>query len=223
MPLPRVIAIDGPVAAGKTAVGQGLSERLGYRFLDTGSLYRAVTRAALDRGVGLRDEGALATLAAGIRIQLCDTYGQQVLVDGRDVTARLRSPEVEQGVSLVARIPGVRAALLETQRTLARQGAIVMVGRDIGTQVVPRADLKVFLAAPVEERAARRHRELLEKGSDATLEQVRHDLERRDGIDSRRKVAPLRAAPDAVVVDTEGLGVEGVIDRIARMVDQHDP
>lgn len=223
MPLPQVIAIDGPVAAGKTAVGQGLSKRLGYRFLDTGSLYRAVTLAALDRGVDVRDEGALATLAAGLRIQLRGTHGQQVLVDGQNVTARLRSPGVEQAVSLVARVPGVREALLETQRDLARQEAIVTVGRDIGTHVLPDADLKVFLAASVEERAARRHRELRAGGSDVTYEQVRRDLERRDRIDSRRKVAPLRAAPDAIVVDTEGLDVEGVVDRIVRLVDQHDP
>src|SRR3990167_10429099 len=190
---PRVIAIEGPAAAGKSTVGRLIAARLGYPFLDTGAIYRAMTRTALHRGVDLSDEDALSDLAASLSLDVGPpTPGSiepcTIFVDGEDVTIYLRQPEVEAAVSLVSRVAGVREALVKVQRDLAGRNAVVMAGRDIGTVVLPRADLKAFLDASLEERARRRFVELSTMGIEVTEESVLRDLRRRYRIDSERSV-----------------------------------
>ncbi|MBI3977811.1 MAG: (d)CMP kinase [Chloroflexi bacterium] len=221
--LRATIAIDGPVAAGKSTVGRLLAERLGYRYVDTGAYYRALTWLALRRGVDPEDEASLADLARSARIQIQrptvpDGRAYTVLVDGQDVTWAIRSPEVEGVVSIVARQPSVRRVLVEQQRELAQAGQVVMVGRDIGTVVLPDAELKIFLSASAEERAARRYCELATRAEPASYRQILEDLRQRDQIDRERAVGPLRPADDAQVVDTDGLSVEQVIDRIQQLI-----
>ena len=211
----KKIAIDGPVASGKTVVGRLVAQRLGCRFLDTGIMYRAVTWVALSRGVGLEDDEALAGLATSLEMRLVPgEAGDRLLVDGEDVTDFLREPEVDRGVSQVSAVSGVRRALVEQQRAIASEGSIVMLGRDIGTVVLPDADVKVFLKASVEVRARRRYSELQEKGLDISYDQVASDLERRDRIDSERAASPLRPADDAIQIDTDSLSVEDIAERI---------
>jgi cytidylate kinase len=206
------IAIDGPVASGKTTVGRALARRMGYRFVDTGLMYRAVTVEVLARGVRPDDADAVSAIAETIAIQIEDD-GEQVTVDGRLVTAELRSESVGWGVSFVARAPRVRRALVARQREMAAGGGVVMVGRDIGTVVLPSAT-KMYLHASPEVRAERRRAELAASGSGVSERDVRAELELRDTLDSERGDSPLRTAQDAVVIDTEGLGVESVVDRI---------
>ncbi len=215
----KKIAIDGPVASGKTVVGRLIAQRLGCRFLDTGIMYRAVTLVALNRGVELGDDEALTALATSLEMRLVPgEAGDRLLVDGEDVTDFLREPDVDRGVSQVSAVSGVRSALVEQQRAIAREGSIVMLGRDIGTVVLPKADMKVFLTASVEVRARRRYHELLENGSDISYDQVASDLERRDRIDSERAASPLRPADDATQIDTDNLGVEEIARRIIATV-----
>jgi len=178
-------------------------------------MYRAVTWLALERKVDLHDEAALAGLAEGIAITLEDG---RLLMDGKDVSDKLRSPEVGEAVSLVSRVPGVRQAMVALQRELAREGGVVMVGRDIGTVVLPDAPLKVYLDASPEERVRRRHQELVEAGRDITVQQVRDELARRDAIDSERATSPLRPAEGAVIIDTDHLSLNEVVERILELV-----
>ena len=214
------IAIDGPVASGKTVVGRLIAQRLGFRFLDTGIMYRAVTLVALNRGVEPGDDEALTGLAESLEMRLVPgEAGDRLVVDGEDVTDFLREPEVDRGVSQVSAVSGVRSALVEQQRAIAGEGSIVMLGRDIGTVVLPKADVKVFLTASVEVRARRRYRELQENGSDISYEQVASDLERRDRIDRERAASPLRPADDATQIDTDSLGVEEIAKRILAAVE----
>lgn len=206
-----VVALDGPASSGKSSVGAAVAATLGLRFLDTGLIYRAMTAMALREGVALDDAGALVPLAA--RVYLGDDgTGQltRVLLDGRDATDWMRSDAVDGAVSAVARVPEVRTALLARQRALAADGGIVVVGRDIGTVVLPDADLKVFLDASVEARAGRR---IAERGLDPEgheAEVVRERLRTRDDQDRNRAVAPLRAADDAVHVANDGTFEEAV-------------
>ncbi len=217
-----VIAVDGPVASGKTTVGRLLAQRLRYKFLDTGAMYRAITWAALEAGVSPKDSHLLVRLAQEQRLAVVFQQDGQalVLVDGRDVAAHLREERVEQSVSLVSLVPGVRDILVELQRQVAEEGRMVMAGRDIGTVVLPHAPVKVFLTASVAERARRRHAELQVSGHSVPYQDVLEDLARRDKLDSERKVAPLRPATDAHVVDTDGLSIEMVVGRILEMVRQ---
>ena len=219
MPSPMEIAIDGPVAAGKTAVGRLVAERLGCRFLDTGMMYRALTHVALRRGVDLEDEGGLVDLAERLTIRLAPETGvDRLTVDGEDMTDHLRRPEVERGVSLVSRVPGVRRALVGQQRTIAKAGPVVMAGRDIGTVVLPEAGVKVYLTASVEERARRRFLELKQDGETAECGRVLSELRRRDKIDSERDDSPLRPAEDAVMLDTDGIEIEDLARQIVSYV-----
>ena len=217
----RAIAIDGPSAAGKTAVGTRVAHELGYRFIDTGMMYRAVTWLALEKQLDLHDESALAKLALATDIAIeppaADGPGR-VLVDGDDITDRLRTTEVGEAVSLVSRVPGVRTAMVAVQRRLAEEGGIVMAGRDIGTVVMPEALLKAYLDASLDERVRRRHQELLAMGRVMTEQDVRDELSLRDRIDSERAVSPLRPAGDAEVIDTDHLPLEEVVARIMELV-----
>lgn len=215
---PLTIAIDGPVAAGKTTVGRRLSSELRYRFLDTGILYRALTWLALDLGIDPKDEGALGRLAWSTSLRLKDVDDETVIVDGREVSAELRGPDVDRGVSLVARLPEVRSALVEQQREIAREGRIVVVGRDIGTVVLPRADLKLFLVASASQRAKRRQLEMERRGKDSDYAQVMKDLVVRDEIDTGRAHAPLRPADDAVMLDTDDLDEDGVLGKVLELL-----
>ena len=215
------IAIDGPAASGKTVVGRELASRLESRFLDTGNMYRAVTWAALDRNIGLKDEYALQELAETIEIRLVVNSGSdRLLVDSRDVTDLLRRLEIDRGVSAVSAVSGVRRAMVPQQRAVADQGPIVMVGRDIGTVVLPDAKVKVFLMASSQVRAQRRHRENLEKGITTDLRQVSIDLKLRDTQDTERADSPLRPADDALEIDTDSLSVEEVVALIMERVER---
>jgi CMP/dCMP kinase len=220
---PSTIAIDGPTASGKSTIGALLAERLGYVYFDSGVMYRAVTWAAILRGIPIEDEVAVTRLSEQIVIQVIrptsgDGRQYTVLVDGADVTWEIRRPEVESQVSPVSAYRGVRAALTKQQRRIGRGGRIVMVGRDIGTVVLPEADLKVYLDASVEERAQRRFREKRQRGEACVYEDVLAAMRRRDQIDSSRTVAPLRPADDAMCIDTESIGVDDVLERVMALI-----
>ena len=212
MRYPSVIAIDGPAASGKTTVGRALARRLGYAFVDTGVYYRAATVAALDVSAPLDDEPALTRLAEALDIRLGGD-GERVRLNGADVTPRLRSPEVDAAVSAVAKAGGVRRAMVAQQRAAAEGGDVVMVGRDIGTQVLPHA-AKIYLDASPEERARRRTAELAATNDARSEAAVQQNLALRDETDSSRADSPLRAAPDAHRIVTDGLDVAGVVERV---------
>lgn len=217
-----VIAIDGPVASGKSAVGLQLSRELGYRLVDTGMIYRALTWLALERGIDLEDEAALTEMARTARFGLSepDEQGRTgVIIEGIDVTAELRKPEVDRGVPLVSRVPGVRQATLVFQRMLAAEGRLVMLGRDIGTVVIPDAPVKVYLDASATERARRRYLELKENGVERPYEEILEELKARDEMDRSRHSSPLKPAPDAIIIDTDDLTLEQVIERVRAAAD----
>jgi cytidylate kinase len=217
-----IVAIDGPAGSGKSTVARGVARRLGFTYLDSGALYRAVTLAAVESGTHLDDGPALGELAAATQIELHERGQEsvQVLLNGRDVTERIRDPAVTGASSRVAAHPEVRAALLRKQRELITAGNYVVEGRDIGTVVAPDAPIKVFLTADPDERARRRAEELRRRGLEAQAEDVRRAIEQRDRLDSTRSAAPLRAADDAVVIDTTGLDAAGVIDRVLELVER---
>ena len=221
---PNTIAIDGPGASGKTTVGVRLADRLRYRFLDTGVMYRAVTALAIQRRIALDDESALGELAASAAMEIAPLPGPtgvtRVAANGRDVTGEIYTPEVDRAVSQVSMVGGVRDALVRRQRELAGSGGIVMVGRDIGTKVLPDAGLKVFLLASAEERARRRHEQLLARGEDITYAEVLEGLKRRDRLDSRRELSPLVTAADAHRVDTDGRTAEQVTEAICALFEK---
>lgn len=209
------VAIDGPAGAGKSTVARAVAAALGFRYLDTGAMYRAVGVAALDRGVEVDDGSAIGELVRRIRIEL---DGETVRVDGRDVTSLLRSKEVTAAAARVARHATVRDALVELQRRLAATDDVVMEGRDIGTEVLPDAEAKIFLTASLAERAHRRAKELGLAGDATTLTEIQHDIERRDRSDMDRDLSPLMQAEGATVVDTTGMSLEDVVQAIAEIV-----
>ena len=225
MATPRTVAIDGPAGAGKSTIGALVAERLGYTFLDTGAMYRAVALAALRRGIDPDDGPRLTELARQLRIAIGpptvrDGRAYTVLLDGADVTWDIRSPEVDRIVSQAARVPFVRDVMVEQQRGIADRGRIVMVGRDIGTVVLPNAERKVFLTASAAERARRREEELAARGEKRTRQDLLAEILRRDELDSKRTVAPLRAADDAIVVETDGLSVREALDRVLQVIER---
>ncbi len=219
---PAVIAIDGPAASGKSTVGKLVAQKLGFLLFDTGALYRAVTLSALQRNIPIDDEVRISNLARNIHIDLIpathdDGRPYTVLVDGEDVTWDIRSELVDAHVSTVSAYPGVREALKSQQRRIAQRGGVVMAGRDIGTVVFPEAPLKVFLDASPEVRARRRCEELLARGEEADFDEILAGVRHRDQIDSTRATAPLRIADDAVIIDTDHLSIEQVVDQIATL------
>lgn len=224
MPKPRTIAIDGPASAGKSTLGERLAEALGYLYFDTGVMYRAVTWEALRRGLPITDEAAITALAETIvidvtRPSVADGRQYDVRVDGRDVTWDIRRPEVDAEVSPVSAYAGVRRALTAQQRAIGLRGEVVMVGRDIGTVVLPEAELKIYLDASAEERARRRLAELLARGVRSTYQEVLAVIRKRDRIDSGRAVAPLRPARDAIYLCNEHMSVEEEVQHILSMGD----
>jgi cytidylate kinase len=216
---PSIIAIDGPAASGKSTIGLRLASALGYLFFDTGLMYRAVTWLALDHDMNLRDEAAITALAEKTPIDVApasksDGRAYDVLVAGKDITWEIRLPDVEANVSIVSAYRGVRAALSAQQRRIGKRGQIVMVGRDIGTVVLPDADLKIYLDASAEERAKRRYDEIISRGGSADYHDILAKVIERDRIDSTREVAPLKAASDAVVLHTDKLTVDEVFEQV---------
>ncbi len=215
MVFPSVIAIDGPVASGKTTVGRALAARQGFRFVDTGLMYRAVTYMTLARGIPETDTVAVGDLAATVHLEIRqDPNGMdRVEADGINVTGSLRTSEVETAVSVISQIPKVRKALVAQQRRMAEEAGVVMVGRDIGTEVLP-GSAKIYLEASAQERARRRFDELGHAGVQVNKSDVEANLALRDKLDSEREIGALRLAPGAVLVNTEGLTVEQVVEKI---------
>ncbi len=221
---PHAIALDGPAAAGKSTVGRRVAEALDYLYFDSGALYRALTVLALDEGVGPENGPELAALASrrpiDVAAQPRSATGYAVLAGGEDVTAHLHTAEVDAAVSAVSRHSEVRRALLDQQRRVARQQAAVMVGRDIGTVILPDAELKVYLDASVEARARRRFRERLAHGGAPVFAEILAAMEARDALDAGRSEAPLAVAPDAVVVNTDACTVDQVVAHVLALVDR---
>jgi cytidylate kinase len=210
-----VIAIDGPAASGKSTTARLVAERLGYLHVDTGAMYRAMTVKVLRSGIAPDDDAAIAELARSTTITVSETRGSQaVLLDGVDVAREIRSPEVTQAVSRVSSLKEVRDLMVREQRRLASGGGVVLEGRDIGTVVLPHADVKIFMVADVNERARRRRRELTENRIDVSLEALIGEIRDRDRRDSSREVSPLRKSDDALEVDTSGLSIEDQVTRI---------
>lgn len=221
--LPDAIAIDGPAGSGKSTIGQLLAERLGYLYFDTGVMYRAVTLAALERGIPCEDEAAVTLLAEQVDIDVIspskpDGRSYDVILDGQDVTWEIRKPQVDANVSVVSAYSGVRRALTQQQRRIGLMGKVVMVGRDIGTIVIPEADLKIFLDGSVEERARRRYLEMKGRGLQVDFDSILTGMRARDRIDSTREVAPLQASQDAVVINTDGLSIQQVLQLVLEKV-----
>lgn len=219
MPKYSIISIDGPAASGKTTLGRRLADALGYLFFDTGVMYRAVTWLALQRGLDINDEPAVTHLAEQAVIDIrppsmADGRACDVLADSADVTWETRRPEVDANVSQVSTYGGVRKALTAQQRRIGLRGRVVMVGRDIGTVVLPEADLKIYLDASVGERAQRRYQETFKRGEKADFEEILSGVRKRDEIDSTRSISPLRAAEDAVIIDSEQLNVDEVFAKV---------
>lgn len=213
------VAIDGPAGAGKSTVARLVAGKLGYIYVDTGAMYRAVTWYVLHEGISPLDTDRIASSLSGLDLKLKPSdAGQQVWLGGLEVTGMIRSPEVTGQVSQIAQIPQVRAYLTGIQKRMSAEGGIVMDGRDIGTQVLPDAELKIFLTASVEERADRRYRELQSAGAATmTIDELKRDIEERDRMDAERKVSPLRQAEDAVYLDCTTMSIDQVVDRIVQL------
>ncbi len=214
------IALDGPAGAGKSTIAKQLAAHLDYVYIDTGAMYRAVTLAALEQKLNLEDGQVLGELMKSLDIRLTPgEHGQRVFIGDREVTEAIRTNEVTNNVSFVARQAEVRSALVIAQRKLAEHGGIVMDGRDIGTVVLPQAELKVFMTASVEERASRRHRENIARGMESDLEALQAEIALRDKRDSERTVSPLKQADDAIYLDTTEMNIDQVVDRLTELAE----
>lgn len=213
------VAIDGPAGAGKSTAARAAAKRLGYIYVDTGAMYRAVGVRMLTLGISPKETGGVEEALKGLSVSLRFTEeGQRVLLNGEDVTGQIRTPEASRAASDFSALPCVRSFLLGLQQDLAKTNSVVMDGRDVGTVVLPWAQVKIFLTASPEERARRRHRELLEKGEAPSYEEILSDMIARDYQDSHREIAPLRPAPDAVLLDSTGLTLDEVVERIVGLV-----
>ena len=221
-PPPSIIALDGPAASGKSTVGRRLADALGYLFFDTGIMYRAVTWIALNHDMDLHNEEAISEMAQSAQIDVRqptqnDGRAFDVIVAGKDVTWDVRSGDVDGNVSLVSAYAGVRTALSEKQRRIGLRGKVVMVGRDIGTVVLPEADLKIYMDASAEERARRRYDETIKRGEKADYAEILEKMIERDRLDSTRAVAPLRPADDATIINTDKMSEDQVYQRMLEM------
>jgi cytidylate kinase len=219
---PSTIAIDGPAASGKSTIGLRLAHALGYTFFDTGVMYRAVAWLALQRGLDLLDEAAVIKLAEEANLDIRPASKEDgrtcdVLANGQDITWEIRCPEVDANVSVVSAYAGVRRALSAQQRKVGLRGKVVMVGRDIGTVVLPEADLKIYLDASAEERATRRYNEIIARNEQAEYNEILSKVRARDRIDSTRAVAPLKPAKDAVILDSDKLSADEVFERVMEL------
>lgn len=218
-----IIAIDGPAGAGKSTVAKGVAERLGYLYIDTGAMYRAVAWKALESDVPISNHKAVVRLALNTDVSLSMVDGEQhVFADGEDVTQAIRTPEATRASSPVSAIPGVRKRLVELQRNMAAEGGVVMEGRDIGTVVFPNAEVKIFLTASADERARRRVEQMKEMGIEAEHAKIAAEMRERDLRDSSRADAPLVQAIDAILLDTDGMSIEQVIDAIVAIHNERE-
>lgn len=227
MPPVRIIAIDGPAASGKSTLGRLLARALGFLYFDTGAMYRALTLAALQRGADVEDEDRVVQFARTVDIDIRppsmeDGRMYNVLLEGKDVTWEIRSERVDAAVSQVSAYPGVRAALGRRQREIGLRGEVVMVGRDIGTVILPEADLKIYLIASVEERSRRRHAEKLDRGIESEYAQVLSAMKARDEFDSSRQFAPLKPADDAVVLDSTHMSIDQMLNEALEIIEQEE-
>jgi cytidylate kinase len=210
-----VVAVDGPAGSGKSTVSKMIARKLGLLYIDTGAMYRALTLKAMRAGADMEDENALVKLARSTKIGLEERSGiLKVTLDGEDVTALIRTPELTNNVRYIARVPGVRAVMVKLQRSIGARSGAVLEGRDIGTVVFPDADYKFYLDADVDERARRRHKELVEAGQDVAMADIRKDVAARDESDMKRAVGALKKAPDAISVDTTSLSIEEVVAKL---------
>ncbi|MCM3566770.1 (d)CMP kinase [Neobacillus mesonae] len=215
------IAIDGPAAAGKSTVAKIVAEKLSYLYIDTGAMYRALTFKAIAEHLNLEDEEVLLDTLLRTKIELLPSdNGQLVFLDHEEVTNEIRTSDVTNSVSIVSKHPKVREEMVRRQQNFAAGGGVVMDGRDIGTYVLPEAEVKIFLLASVEERALRRHSENLQKGFTSDLEKLKQEIALRDKIDSEREAAPLKKAEDAIEIDTTSLTIPEVVDKIMTLVDE---
>lgn len=212
-----VVAIDGPAGAGKSTVAKLTAQELGYTYIDTGAMYRAVAWKVLQRGIQ-PDSQAIADLAQNLALKLTYTDGKtHVTVDGQDITEAIRTPEVTRLVAKVAQVAALRDIMVKLQQDMASQGGVVMDGRDIGTHVLPHADIKIFLTASIAERAKRRWQELTEKGYSIKLAELEAEIASRDKEDCEREIAPLVAAPDSVEIDTTNLSIADTVTKILEL------
>ena len=223
MGVPKIIAVDGPAASGKSTVAEKLAAELGYLYFDTGVMYRAVTLAALQEFSAVDDEQAVDDLARRLQLDVRspskpDGRLYDVIMNDEDVTWAIRTPEVDRNVSQVSAYAGVREAMTQKQRLIGRRGYVVMVGRDIGTVVFPEAELKIYLDASAEERARRRFVEVQRRGQKDSYEEILNAMKRRDQMDSTRAIAPLRPAKDAVIINTDSLTIAEVLQRVKELV-----
>jgi cytidylate kinase len=214
-----IIAIDGPSGAGKSTLGKALARRLGYLYIDSGAVYRAVASLALDRGVSPSDEAAVAGLARDAEIKLeGDPDSLRVLVDGADVTGRIRRPDASRASSIVATLPRVRGEVVDKLRGMSQTGSVVMDGRDIGTWVFPNAEVKLFVDASIQTRVSRRWKEERERGRQVSVDEVRTEIEERDARDRARTATPLVKAGDAISLDTSDLDIASLVERALEII-----
>jgi len=217
----KIIAIDGPAGAGKSTVAQIVGQRLNYTYIDTGAMYRAIAWKVLRDGLTVNDISGIINIANSITIKLTYSKGiTKVFVDENDVTDEIRDPHISGIVSDIAQVSAVREALVSLQQSMAKSGGVVMDGRDIGTHVLPNADIKIFLTASIEERAQRRWRELTDKGFAVDLADIMRDIATRDKKDCEREISPLLQAPDAILLDTTGLSIEQAVITILKICEE---
>ncbi|MBS1008374.1 (d)CMP kinase [Leuconostoc suionicum] len=214
------VAIDGPASAGKSTIAKILATKLNFVYVDTGAMYRTITLAAKKNGIAYNDEEKIKKLLSQTEIRFePGTPVQRVFLNDTDVTDEIRSAEVTNNVSVVASFADVRSNLVNRQREIANSNSVIMDGRDIGTTVLPEADIKIFLVASVDERAQRRHKENVAKGMATDLETLKHEIEARDYKDSHRQISPLTQAKDAILVDTTGQSIDEVVSKIANIIE----
>jgi cytidylate kinase len=221
-----IIAIDGPAAVGKSTMGKLIARKLGFIYIDTGAIYRVITWKVLKNNININDEDMISNLVSNTSITIeranCKSLNDyyHIFVDGEDVTEEIRNPRIDQNVSQIARLPKIRKQLIHLQRKLAEKGNIVMEGRDIGSVILPQADIKFFFTASEEERIKRRYKELIDKGYSIDYEVVKKQIIQRDKIDSKRKYAPLIEAKDAILIDSTGKSIEEVKDKIVKIINK---
>ena len=222
-----IIAIDGPAAVGKSTMGKLIARELGFLYIDTGAIYRAITWKVLKNNINLNDENIISNMVSNTCVTIekvnCKSLNDyyHIFIDGEDVTEEIRNPRIDQNVSQIARLPKIRKQLIYLQRKLAEKGDIVMEGRDIGSVILPQADIKFYFTASEEERIKRRHKELINKGYSIDYEEVKKQIIQRDKIDSKRKYAPLIKAKDAILVDSTEKSIEEVKDKILKIIKKY--